>query len=305
MCALHPRLRSFRNVALKQFYCSSDWRWPFFVFWRKIVSRALVLSTPLNSRRFSALCPQVVFQDPPHFFKTQINCYSCFSRQSLLCPSPSLHRALGSTATAFCKGGRWTLTHATLSFPFHFSLFVTRSLTLRGWWHVWSVTPWDNTAECMCHCLKFHCHAGGWDRIVCTVFMDSVRTLLDNKAPPLLVFVDWASVCFVRSCSLPFLWMRSLIGACWPLLTELSQVFWQECLVETPESVWVPFPLCGLLELCQLAYLQYWFLCLTHPRLSPSQSASLVVVLSSSSKCISNEPKPSMTVHVWNSKRYT
>ena len=31
----------------------------------------------------------------------------------------------------------------------------------------------------------------------------------------------------------------------------------QECFVETPESVWVPFLLLGLLELCQLAYLQY------------------------------------------------
>ena len=31
----------------------------------------------------------------------------------------------------------------------------------------------------------------------------------------------------------------------------------QECLVETPESVWVPFLLLGLLELYQLAYLQY------------------------------------------------
>ena len=34
------------------------------------------------------------------------------------------------------------------------------------------------------------------------------------------------------------------------------QVFWQEYLVELLESVWVPFPLLGLLELCQLAYLQ-------------------------------------------------
>ena len=33
------------------------------------------------------------------------------------------------------------------------------------------------------------------------------------------------------------------------------------------KSAWVPFPLLGLLELCQLAYLKYWFLCLTHPRL--------------------------------------
>ena len=38
--------------------------------------------------------------------------------------------------------------------------------------------------------------------------------------------------------------------ACWPLSTMLSQVFWHECLVETPEPVWVPFLLLGLLDLC-------------------------------------------------------
>ena len=38
-----------------------------------------------------------------------------------------------------------------------------------------------------------------------------------------------------------------LCFACWPFSTVLPQVSWQECLVETPESVWVPFPLLGLL----------------------------------------------------------
>ena len=75
--------------------------------------------------------------------------------------------------------------------------------------------------------------------------------------------------------------MRSLISdsfACWPFLTVLSQVFWQECFIEKPESVWLPLvPHLSLLELCQLAYLQYWVLCLTHPRLAPSQPAFLCV----------------------------
>ena len=31
--------------------------------------------------------------------------------------------------------------------------------------------------------------------------------------------------------------------------TVLSQVFRQECFIEMPESVWVPVPLLGLLEL--------------------------------------------------------
>ena len=33
-----------------------------------------------------------------------------------------------------------------------------------------------------------------------------------------------------------------------------SQVFWQKCLIEMPESVSMSFPLLGLLDLCQLAY---------------------------------------------------
>ena len=43
-------------------------------------------------------------------------------------------------------------------------------------------------------------------------------------------------------------------------LDSASQVFWQECFTEASESVWVPFPLLVLLELCQLAHLQYWVL---------------------------------------------
>ena len=54
------------------------------------------------------------------------------------------------------------------------------------------------------------------------------------------------------------------------IFNSTLQIFW-------PESVWVPFPLLGLLELCQPAYLQYRFLCLTHPRLALYQSASFCV----------------------------
>ena len=50
--------------------------------------------------------------------------------------------------------------------------------------------------------------------------------------------------------------------------------------MEVPESVWVPFPLLGLLELgCQLAHVKYEFLYLTrHSRFAPSQSASFCVL---------------------------
>ena len=88
--------------------------------------------------------------------------------------------------------------------------------------------------------------------------MDGGRTLLDSDAPPWLVFGDWAiSVHFEVLHFAIFLNEKLdlwLLFTCWPFLTLLSKVFWQECLIETLESVWVPFPLLGLLELCQLAY---------------------------------------------------
>ena len=160
--------------------------------------------------------------------------------------------------------------HFCMGFPFHFSLFVASWLNLWRWWHVWSD----------CHLLRqssrghgwLLCQAGGWDCIGCTVIIDGGHTLLDSEAPPWLVFGDWAI-----SAHYEVLWFavflsekldRLLSFACWPFLTVLFQVFWQECLTEMLESVWVPFPLLGLLE-CQLAYLQYWVLCLPHHSLHP------------------------------------
>ena len=75
-------------------------------------------------------------------------------------------------------------------------------------------------------------------------------------------------------------WEALILIACWPFSTVLSPVFWRECLIETPESVRVPFPLVDLLELCQLAYLQCWVLWLTRPRFAPSQTASALTDLS-------------------------
>ena len=121
-----------------------------------------------------------------------------------------------------------------------------------------TVTYWGDPAEGKGDLFHLHRQAGGWDRIGCTVFMDGSRTLLDGEAQPDWSFVTKPSVYIVRSCGLLFSWMRSLISdrfACWPFSTLLTHVFWQECLTETPESVCVPFPLLGLLELCQLAYL--------------------------------------------------
>ena len=47
-------------------------------------------------------------------------------------------------STGVFKGGCRPPTHASLGFPFHFSLFVTSSLNLQGGWHVW----------CDCHLLR-------------------------------------------------------------------------------------------------------------------------------------------------------
>ena len=138
--------------------------------------------------------------------------------------------------------------------------------------HGQTLSSWGSPAEGMGDCFHIHCQAWGWDRIGCTAFRDGSHTLFDSEAPPWLVFDDWAISVHYEVLCLLFSWMRSLIPdpvlPFWPFSWVLSQVFWRECLTEMPESVWVPFPLLGLLELCQLAYLQYWVLCLTHPRLA-------------------------------------
>ena len=95
-------------------------------------------------------------------------------------------------------------------------------------------------------------------------------------------FVTKPSAYAMRSYGLPLnkmldLWVRF---ACWPFWSVPSQSFRQECLIEMSESVWVPFPLLFLFFIflfCQLAYLQYWFLCFTHSRLASCQSRSFYV----------------------------
>ena len=68
-----------------------------------------------------ALCPQVVYKSlvraalPPVY---------------LLGHFPSLRHVQGSTPTGVFEGGCQPLTHFSLGFPFHFSLFVASSLNL-------------------------------------------------------------------------------------------------------------------------------------------------------------------------------
>ena len=56
--------------------------------------------------------------------------------------------------------------------------------------------------------------------------------------------------------------------ACWPFTTVFSQVIRWEGVTEVPESVWVLFPSCCLLEVCQLECLISRLLFLTYPRLN-------------------------------------
>ena len=201
----------------------------------------------------------------------------------LLCPPvcllghfPALRHVQGSTPTGVFEGD---VTNDTFQSGLPSPLFAASPLNLWGGRHVWSHCRLLGQSS-MGGCFHLHCQAGGWDPIGCTVFMDGGRTLLDSEAPPWLAFGDWAisEVLWFTVFLNKMLDLR-LCFACWPFLSMLSQVFWQEHLKEMPESVWVFFSLLGLLELCQLAYLQYWVLCLTHARVGPSQpqSASLCV----------------------------
>ena len=111
---------------------------------------------------------------------------------------------------------------------------------------MWSVTSWDSPAESTCDYFQLHCQAGGWDLTGHIVFMDGGYTLLSSKAPPCLVF----GACAI-SVHCEILWFAIFLNeqldlwicfACWPFSTVPSQVFWQECLIEVLESVWVHFP---------------------------------------------------------------
>ena len=63
---------------------------------------------------------------------------------------PSLRHVQDSAPTGVFEGRYRPLTHSSLGFPFHFSLFVASSLNLWGWWHVSEtpVRPMIQTANC-------------------------------------------------------------------------------------------------------------------------------------------------------------
>ena len=109
------------------------------------------------------LYPQVLSQVPQHFrsSETQATYEGCFARQSIIS-----------------------------NFYFCFSKLF-ESVRMMTCVVIQTVTSWCNPAEGIGDYSNLHCQVGGWDRIVCTVFMDGSRTLLDrDEAPPWLVFGD-------------------------------------------------------------------------------------------------------------------
>ena len=119
---------------------------------------------------------------------------------------------------------------------------------------------WGSPAESKGDCFHLHCQAGGWDRIGCTGSVSGGRTFFDWHWQ---VFGDWAvSVHYEILQFAVFLNEKLhlwLCFACWPFSTVHSQVFWQECLIETPRRNrfgYLSQSRC-LLELRQLAHLQY------------------------------------------------
>ena len=71
----------------------------------------------------------------------------------------------------------------------------------------------------------------------------------------------------------PFCLLAILNGAYPSFLARVSHIHSHK----DAGSIWIPFSLIGLFELRQLAYLQYWVLCLTCPKLAMPQSASICI----------------------------
>ena len=186
-----------------------------------------------------ALCQHVVCQAPQHLLRhkplvmvASPTCQSTWSFPLILAYQWQYIHRIRSLQS-------W-MTHASLGFPFHFSLFVASSEddSMCGL----TVTLWGNPAKSMCGCFHLHGQGGSWDLLGCSIFMGGGHTLLDCEAPPCLVCGDWAiSHEFLRFA----VFMNEKLDlwiyfACWPFSAAFSQAFWKECLIDMPESVWVP-----------------------------------------------------------------
>ena len=228
---------------------------------------ALPLSVPLSPPGSTVVSQHFIS------FETQATYDGCFALQSI-CSVISIHsgmsRAVHLQEFSKVDADHWHIpVWASQISIFSFCSKIIDSLRMMA------CVVWLSHLEAiqyMGDCSHLHRQAGGWDCIGCIVFVDGSRTLPDTvtvKPHPDWSFTlcDWTiSVHQEILQSAVFLnekldlWFHF---ACWPFSTVLSQVFWQECLFGYLSHSLV------LLELCQLAYLQHWVLCLTHPSLHP------------------------------------
>ena len=157
--------------------------------------------------------------------------------------------------------------------------------------HFWQQTQWICEDDGVCGLTVVSWAVQQWPWVTASTFI--VKLEVDNAlsswmvvAPcltvkPILVFGNWAISVHYEILHFADFFNKKLdpwlLFPFWTFLAVPSQIFWQECLIEMLELIWAPFPLLGLLKLCQLEFLQNWILCLTHPRLAPFQSASFCV----------------------------
>ena len=285
LCALLPLSDVSPSFLWKRFQCSSDWQWPSLFLSRRSSSvysfhAALLQAIDGVMSLFFAPAGSVpsfstlqTFREASHLWG--LLCLAVY----MLGHFPSLQHVQGSQPTGVLEGGCLPLTHSSLGFPFPFSLFVAAHWICENDGVCGqTVVSWGSPEEGMGDGSHLHCQAGGWDSIGCTVFIDGSRTLFDSEAPPWLVFGDiHQCILCLAVCCFPEWKTWSLTPFC--LMADLdSDIFskfsGRSVSQRRRNRFGCLFPLLGLLVLGQLEYLQCcWVLCLTHPRLAPSQSA--------------------------------
>ena len=120
---LHPVSQKFPKIAYETV---PGFIWfPFSSFQGRLLRTSSLhasLLQVINGVMSLALCLHVVSQAPQHFRSSeeQTTCDGCFARQSI-CSVSAFTQACPGHPHVF-QGGCRTLTHATLGFPFHFSL---------------------------------------------------------------------------------------------------------------------------------------------------------------------------------------
>ena len=179
-----------------------------------------------------ALCLQIVSQAPQHYIysKTEATCDGCFTCQSIclvISLYSSMSRAILPQEFSKVDVSHWHIPLLASHSTFHILLQVH----WLWWWYGMCLTvnviSWGSPAEGMGDCFHHHCHAGSWDHIGCTVFMDGGYTLLDGEASPWLVG-DWVISVHYEILRFTVFLNEKLdfwfCFTCWPVSAVLSQV---------------------------------------------------------------------------------